>query len=94
MIPRELLVCNDEIMPLKSELQQMEPLWSQVQAKTVIIQGLKDDLVPPGNVDYILKKLKPELVLEKTLVPDLNHFIPWKRPDLIMNGIEKLNQSL
>ncbi len=56
MIPTELLVCNDEIRPLKSELEKMQPLWSRIKAQVYIIQGEDDDLVPPANVDYLEKK--------------------------------------
>ena len=94
LIPADLRVCNEEIMPLKGELEKMLPEWKKISARSVLIQGEKDDLVPPENLDFLIHNLRPESIVKVVRVPDLNHFVPWKRPDLIKAGILEVNHAL
>ncbi|MCB1191635.1 MAG: alpha/beta hydrolase [Leptospiraceae bacterium] len=86
ILPSFLDVSNQEILPLKKELLEMIPLWKQIRIPVVIIQGDDDSLVPPGNAYFAKEKLIHSEV-KFIMVKDLNHFVPWKRPDLIMNSI-------
>ncbi len=90
MIPNELLVCNDEIRALKSELLLMEPFWKNIKANVSIVHGEIDELVPVQNVDCILSHLKQNQLRTISRVSDLNHFVPWKRVDLVLKGIQSL----
>lgn len=92
IIPTELRVCNEEILALKDNLKEMLPLWSKITAKTIIIHGEKDDLVPVANKDFLLKHLSPDLIVDVVIEPDLNHFIPWKKPILIKQALLKLQR--
>ena len=94
VIPSNLRVCNEEIMALKPELTDMLPNWKIISAKTIVIHGEEDPLVPVENVDFIRDHLKEDIVLEMNRVPHLNHFIPWTRPELIENAIYKLEGAL
>jgi pimeloyl-ACP methyl ester carboxylesterase len=94
LIPTELRVCNEEIMPLKQELMNMLPDWKKISAKTIILQGEKDVLVPPGNLVFLTSHLDSKVILEADLIPELNHFVPWKRPELIVDAIEKVNRVI
>ena len=89
LIPTALRVCNEEIMPLKGELQKMLPDWKKITAQSVLSQGDKDDLVPPQNQDFLIEHLPKNSILKVMRIPDLNHFVPWKRPDLIMDAIRE-----
>jgi pimeloyl-ACP methyl ester carboxylesterase len=88
MLPGSIRASNKEIIGLKSELEKMIPYWVKVKIPVTIIQGLEDDLVPPGNADFA-KKMLTNTTVEMILQKDLNHFIPWKRPDLITQAILK-----
>ncbi len=92
MIPNSLRVCNEEIMALKPELEKLE--WSKIRAPVYIIQGNDDPLVPPANVDYMIRKLPPHLLLKAVRENNLNHFVPWKRPDLILDGITNVANAI
>lgn len=92
IIPNSLRVCNEEIMDLKPELQKLIPLWNSVKIKTIIIQGDKDDLVPKENLNFLVAHIDSKYVIEANLIPGLNHFIPWKRPELILDAIQKLSK--
>jgi pimeloyl-ACP methyl ester carboxylesterase len=88
MLPGSIRASNKEILGLKPELEKMIPYWSAIKIPTIIIQGLQDDLVPPGNADFA-KKMLVNAPVEMVIVKDMNHFVPWKRPDLIREAILK-----
>ncbi len=75
-------------MPLKGELQKMLPLWPGIRVPVTVIQGEEDELVPPGNADFA-KRMLVNAPATIQMIPDMNHFIPWSRPDLIHNAIIK-----
>jgi pimeloyl-ACP methyl ester carboxylesterase len=85
-LPTELDVSNREILSLKSELQQMLPHWSSINVPVTIIQGEDDDLVPPDNALFA-KRMLTHASVTVEMIPDMNHFIPWRRPDLIHDAI-------
>ncbi len=89
ILPRSIRASNDEIWKLKPELQEMLPLWEKVNAKTVVIQGGKDKLVPPGNADFAYERIVNAPV-ELIEIEDMNHFVPWSHPHLIKSAILKL----
>lgn len=86
MIPKTLQVTNREILPLRTELEAMMPLWQDLNLPVTVIQGEKDKLVPPGNADFA-ERMLPHIPINMVRVDDLNHFVPWKRPDLIIDAI-------
>ena len=89
LLPRSFRASNDEIYKLKPELEEMIPLWPKVRANTIVIQGMKDNLVPPANADFARKMITNapvRLVIEK----EMNHFIPWTYPQLIRNAVLEL----
>ncbi len=81
---------NDEIFPHKKELQELASLLPSIDTPTIVIQGMEDDLVPPGNADYVERMMKGAARLDVWKVEGLNHFVPWRRPDLIEKAIMEL----
>jgi pimeloyl-ACP methyl ester carboxylesterase len=88
LLPVELSVSNLEIKPLRGELTQMLPGWANLRMPVTVIQGDQDDLVPPGNADFARRMLTNAPVTIQML-PGMNHFIPWRRPDTIHDAILK-----
>lgn len=88
MLPTELDVSNREILPLKHELENMLPLWADIRVPVTVIQGDADDLVPPGNALFAQQVLSHAPV-NVVMLPGMNHFIPWRRPDTIREAILK-----
>jgi pimeloyl-ACP methyl ester carboxylesterase len=86
MVPRALRVSNEEILALKNELKEMAPLLDKIHVPVVFIQGGKDPLVHPDNAKYAEEKFV-NAPMKMVREPELNHFIPWTRPDLIKQGI-------
>jgi len=90
LIPLDLKVCNEEIFPLKAELLKQEGDWQKIMSKVAIIQGDEDNLVPPQNADFLIRKLKKDSLLSVEKIPKQGHFVPWERPDLILKAIASL----
>ncbi|MTI38248.1 alpha/beta fold hydrolase [Fulvivirga lutimaris] len=88
VLPVSLRVTNDEIYFLKDELELMLPDWSKINAPVIVIQGMKDKLVPPGNADFAKEQLTNAKV-KLMLIEDMNHFIPWSNPELIEGAINE-----
>jgi len=87
MIPGDLVVCNREIMAVKPQLEQMLPFWSRITQGVTVIQGTADDLVPPGNADFAEKVLVNAKPLKIVRLPQMNHFIPWSKYELVKTEI-------
>ncbi len=81
-IPKDLETCNEEILALKPELEILSSQWMDMTARLTVVQGLEDDLVPPGNADFIQEKarhLHPKIIR----IPNRNHFLQVYENDLI-----------
>lgn len=91
--PKEFEVSNDEILPLKAELEEMLPLWTQIKTPTIVIQGTKDSLVPKENAAFA-KQMLPDSLLEVRMLEDVNHFIPWSHPEEIIMAIHNIANGL
>ena len=79
MLPDVLVVTNREIRALKDELVAMLPLWPRVTQRVTVMQGGKDDLVPPENADFAQKMLTHAKSVKIVRMPEMNHFLPWTR---------------
>lgn len=94
MIPSWLRVCNEEIMPLKGELEKMLPLWPQLQSMVYVIHGTQDDLVPYENAAFIQQHTPSEKFLHFESLEGMNHFVPWRRADAIKNAIYQMQDFI
>lgn len=90
-LPREWRNSNEEIFPLKAELEELKPLLGNVRVPTIVIQGDRDKLVPPENADYVKREM-PEGVVELRILKGVNHFIPWSNPDDTKRAIVDLSE--
>lgn len=86
MLPGLLYSTNEEILALKKELIEMKPLWKNITQPVSVIQGGKDNLVPAGNAHFANNMLENASV-NMIEIPEMNHFVPWNRPDLIIEQI-------
>jgi pimeloyl-ACP methyl ester carboxylesterase len=88
--PPALMVCNQEIIPLRDELEQMLEGWKNIDFPVTIIQGEEDKLVPKENANFANKMLINSSLVETRMIKGGSHFILWSEPDLIKNEILKL----
>lgn len=84
--PTDFWVSNEEILPLKDELQLMLPLWNQIRVPTIVVQGTKDMLVPKENAEFARRMISDSLI-EVRYLEGANHFIPWSHPEAINSAI-------
>jgi pimeloyl-ACP methyl ester carboxylesterase len=87
IFPRSFRVSNQEIIPAKTELEKMVPLWPNIICPVIIIQGEKDKLVPPGNAAYAKDKLVNAESVELMMLKENNHFIPFKTPEIMTEAL-------
>ncbi|MFN8344489.1 MAG: alpha/beta hydrolase [Spirosomataceae bacterium] len=87
-IPPFLRSSNDELLPLEKELQKMKPQWASIRCPVVVVQGGKDVLVAPENAQFIKQQL-PQVRVTTIWKENMNHFVPWSDPDLIVEGIKR-----
>lgn len=87
--PTEFIVSNDEIIPLKKELEIMIPLWTSIKIPSIVIQGTEDFLVPKENADFA-KKMLPDSLVTISLLEGENHFIPWTNAGVITEAIYRM----
>jgi len=83
IVPEILTRADDEIRPLRGELERMLPLWADLHVPVFVLQGEDDALVPPANADFAERVLvhAPRSVER---IPDQGHLIPWERPERIV----------
>ncbi len=86
IVPRAVVVSNQEIMHLKGDLEKMRPLWQQIKCPVIYIHGDKDSLVPIANMDFA-KKMLVNASVEFIKIPDTDHFIPWTHEKLVKEAI-------
>ncbi|MBD5780607.1 alpha/beta hydrolase [Pelagicoccus sp. NFK12] len=92
-LSREWRNSNDEIWPLRGELQELKPKLARVQVPTIVLQGDQDELVPKENADYV-ERVMPAGVVELRILEGVNHFIPWTRPGEIKRAVMDLRGKL
>ncbi|MBN2595402.1 alpha/beta hydrolase [Labilibaculum sp.] len=88
IVPFELQNSNIEMMALEEDLGTNEERLHEITIPTSYIQGKKDVLVPYQTQAYYLKFHKN---VDHILLEDLNHFIPWSNPELIVQAIKNAN---
>ncbi len=94
-LPEELIKSNKEIYALEKGLRDIDKDWAKLTVPVTVIQGEKDRLVSPRNIDYAERQLK-HLGNDLTVIslPKVGHFIPWEHTDQIIEAIQYLNKKL
>ena len=82
LLSQSIEVATDEMLSLHENLDAQTDQLSEIQTKTTVVQGGKDWLAPPGNAEYIRKKLTAAPI-EMILLPEQSHFLPWKEWPLV-----------
>jgi pimeloyl-ACP methyl ester carboxylesterase len=93
LLPQFLQVYLEEAKTFHTEISEMLALWPQAKAYCVLIQGKKDWAVTPGNLEFLKVNLINSKILKSTLITGLDHDVPQKRPDLIIEAIDLINSQ-
>ncbi|WP_421919762.1 alpha/beta fold hydrolase [Marinifilum sp.] len=89
VIPNFLKSSNKEMLSLSECLIKNEKYLSKIMVPTTYIQGKKDILVPYQTLNYYKRHHKD---INTILLDDLNHFVPWSKPELIIDVINKIGK--
>jgi len=90
---RDLKASNDELFIHKNELNKMKPHWKNITCKVTIIQGAKDNLVDPGNLDFAQQQLGNKA--NYVFIANEDHFIPFgNHPEVIYKAIDEMGSNL
>ena len=87
LVPGALKPSNDELWWLKKELIALESSLEVLKARTLIIHGKKDKLVPYSNVPFMEKNFRNVDSLKVITLENENHFIVWTQEDLVKKSI-------
>lgn len=81
-LPRRLNVATFEKFAHANELKKLQPQWSKLQVPTIVVQGGKDWIVDPSNLDFARQQLadKPAHYI---FLPEAGHLISYSHPDLV-----------
>lgn len=88
--PPALRVCNQEILPLKSELEEMLLGWSAMRIPVTVVQGMEDELVPMGNAAFVKDNMVHDSLVNIHYVEGGDHFILWSEVPLVRSEILRL----
>jgi len=92
--PIGLNVCNQEIIPLREELEKMLSGWKEIKIPISIVQGEADVLVPKENA-FFAKSMMPENPdLKTVMIKGGNHFILWSEIPLIKKEILRVLEKV
>lgn len=89
LLPRIIYNANKELLGLKQELLAQAGRLDQITIPVSTLHGDKDPLVPIANVDYLQQKLT-NTSLDKQVLKDKDHFIPWNSKTAIDITLERL----
>jgi pimeloyl-ACP methyl ester carboxylesterase len=81
--PPALRVCNQEIIPLKAELELMMDGWKNIMIPLTVVQGEEDDLVPMENAFFAKSMMENNPSVKTTMLKGKDHFILWSEISLI-----------
>lgn len=83
LVPGMLARADDEIRPLRGELEALLPRWAELRMPVFVLHGEDDGLVPLANTDFAARVLTGA-ALEIERIPGQGHLIPWECPQRIV----------
>jgi pimeloyl-ACP methyl ester carboxylesterase len=84
--------CNQEMLALANELWRLSPELKSLEIPMCIIHGEADVLVDVSNIEY-LQRSCPHASIKVYSDAEMNHFIPWSHPHLIIQSIEHIENE-
>jgi len=90
LMPRAVMVANDEKLSHLEALNEILPFWENITTPVILFQGTDDKLIFPENVDFALGKLVNSRFLEHHMLDGEGHFLQLKYRELILERLMNL----
>ena len=90
LVPPALRMANYEKLSHKTQLQQMEDHWHQINSGVIIFHGDQDELIYPENAFFAAKKLINAKCLELKMFADRKHDLLWNKPNDLKHALVRL----
>jgi pimeloyl-ACP methyl ester carboxylesterase len=87
LLPRPIRNANEELIPLKGQLQDLETKLNTLMCPIVIVHGTKDRLVPYANVAFMEDHFRGNHFIRVVTIPDQDHFLPWTNASDVRKAI-------
>lgn len=89
LLPKDLAKANDEIMPLKAELETMNTRIHEIQVPVTMVHGTDDKLVSYDNVAFGIEAFKHLGEQFNTITIDNGgHFLIWEHIPEVVKAIQ------
>lgn len=89
LVPRMWRTTNQELLPLKGELQVLAARLGELRLPISIVHGTRDPLVPYENVEFDRKALV-NARLRIDAIEGQNHFLPWNETARVQAALAQL----
>jgi pimeloyl-ACP methyl ester carboxylesterase len=90
LMPRAVMVANDEKLSHYDALTEILPFWDNITSPVILFQGTGDKLIFPENVDFALDKLVNSPFVEYHMLEGEGHFLQLKYRELILERLTNL----
>lgn len=91
-IPGDMRQANREMLVTLQETTGLEAELEKITCPVIVVHGVKDDLVPYGNLAYMKKRITNASKSTFISVPEQGHFLPWEREKLVRECILRLGE--
>ena len=93
LLPRYIRNATEEKFAHVGELQKLDARWSGLNVSVSVMQGGRDYIIEPANLDYARKVLSGK---EATFIylPEASHIIRWHYVDTIKAVLRRANEDL
>ena len=90
LLPGSFRPSNIELWSFKKDVLNMPADLNRITCPVIILQGMIDPLVPPGNAFYAQKQLVNAKSVKLISLDSANHFIPWTRYSQVKEALMSL----
>ncbi|HEY6161289.1 MAG TPA: alpha/beta hydrolase [Bacteroidia bacterium] len=92
LFPSMYVTASKEKLCHKQELEKMKNDWDKIHCPVIMVQGLKDDLVYPSNIDFLKHNMNDSL-LEVIPLKDETHFFSAKAYPVIVHSFLEMKEK-
>lgn len=88
LLPRYIRAATAEKFAHAGELFQMVPEWKRLSIPVTVVQGGRDHIIEPGNIEFARKQLQGKKA-EFIYLPNAGHLIRNSNPEIVRNILLK-----